>query len=179
MAGNGRHDGGGKRRAVVRAALAAAAIGIVAGAWMALRSDDARIRRVFGEVERTMARESGESVMEGAIKAKSASTSFIAEAGCTFAMSDTGGTRLSRDEVAGTMLAFRNSVPVLKLRFPSLDRKVSGDVAEVEGMADFSGSAGDFAGTGDAPQTCAFHAGLLREPDGRWRFSRVNLKIDK
>ena len=140
--------------------------------WLYTHSAAAEIRRTFGEVERLVSRAETESVMENAVKSRMLST-YVIE-GCVFGLKEFGVSgRTSREGFSGGVLAFRNEVKRIRLRFIDLQIESADRMAHVEGKADFTGT--DTNGRLVEPLIRAFSADLRREDDGRWRFMCVRM----
>lgn len=139
--------------------------------WFYVRSDAARIRRMFSEIERIARRENQENVLEGAARAQALASYFDSE--CHITLPEYGVcTRVSRPDIAGTILTYRNDASTLSVRFESLRIKVEAGQASVEGTVDFTGSS-PFRGF-IPPYKRHFEA-ELKEIDEKWRFSQFYL----
>ena len=155
------------RRAVVYAVLLAAAVSL----WLFTHSERAQVRRVFADVERLAAKESGEPVMECAGKSQALARHF--RDGCEIIHLGHGlKTSYSRDEIAGGLLAFRSGATKIVVAFHDLEITFDGSDARVTGWIDYSGT--EAAWPRYAPKAEEFIA-LLEKTDGKWLFSRIKV----
>ena len=155
------------RRAVVYAVLLAAAVSL----WLFTHSERAQIKRVFADVERLAAKESGEPVMECAGKAQALARHF--RDGCEiFHLGHGLKTTYSRDEIAGGLLAFRSGATKIVVAFHDLEIAFDGLDARVTGWIDYSGT--EAAWPRYEPKAEKFSARLEKD-DGQWLFSRIKV----
>ncbi len=155
------------RRAVVYAVLLAAAVSL----WLFTHSERAQIKRVFADVERLVAKEQGEPMMECAGKAQALARHF--KDGCVIIDLRHGlKTSYSRDDIAGGLLAFRSAASRVVVEFQALDISVDRSEASVEGWIDYSGTEATWPRHEPKAEKFIAH---LEKTDGQWLFSRIKV----
>ena len=85
---------------------------------------------------------------------------------------DPADTVLTRDDIAGGLLAFRSSATKIAVEFRELDISVDGKEARVEGWIDYSGT--EAAWPRHVPKSEKFLS-HLEKTDGQWLFSRIKV----
>ena len=155
------------RRAIVYAVLLAAAVSL----WLFTHSERAQIKRVFADVERLAAKESGETVMECAAKSQTLAHHF--KDGCAVIdLAHRLKTSYSRDDIAGGLLAFRSSATKITIAFRELEISVEGSEARVEGWIDYSGTEATWPRNKPNAEKFIAH---LEKIDGKWLVSRIKV----
>lgn len=153
------------RKIIVYSILAVAAIAFCCY----MNGDRAKIRRVFASIEKMAAKEQGEAVIEGAMKSQALSRHFASR--CRVKAPEFGFEAFyTREEISGGMLAMRSYAKTVKVEFDDLEISVEGDMAQVEGVADFSGT--DTKWRVREPTRERFRAGL-QKTDGAWLVREV------
>lgn len=159
-----------------RLAILLVLLAVAVGFWFYTHSDTARIKGLFRDIERIASRESSETVMEGALRAQTLG-SFVLDK-CRFSIPELAiSTVLSRDDFAGSVLAYRSGVRVLSVRFKDLEIESDSGRATVVGILDLSGS--DFEGATAGASERTFSCVLVEDEDGKWRFSQVSLNPER
>ena len=156
-----------KRRTVIYAAL----LVMVTALWCFTHSDRAKVRRVFADVERLAAKESGESVMECAAKSRSLACQF--KDGCEIVNLGPGLNAVySRDDISGGLLAFRSSATRITVQFRKLEISFNDGIARVEGLVDYTGTEATWPRYEPKAKQFLAH---LEKIDGQWLISRIKV----
>lgn len=159
-----------------RLAILLVLLAVAVGFWFYTHSDTARIKGLFRDIERIASRELSETVMEGTLRAQTLG-SFVLDK-CRFSIPEFAiSTVLSRDDFAGSVLAYRSGARVLSVRFKDLEIESDSGRATVVGILDLSGS--DFEGATAGAFERTFSCVIVEDEDGKWRFSQVSLNPER
>lgn len=147
------------------------ALGAVAF-WCHTHSDRTKIARLFDSVAKIAERSPDESVMEGAVKAKSLAVFFGAT--CRFKVPEARlSGPVSNANLSGMILAFRHDVPRFSVSFSDLNIAVDAPTAHVDGHVRIDGADG-FLET-KISDGRPFTAELRKNDDGEWKIVAVAL----
>lgn len=137
-------------------------------------SDRARIVRLLESAAKIATREPGESVMEGAVKAKSLAAFFWKSCRFTIPEARLSGP-MSNDNLAGAILAFRHDASRFSIEFIELDVEVDSPMAHVDGVVALKGVDGRLNISAD--ESRPFSADLEKNDNDEWKIiSLVLLK---
>ena len=139
-----------------------------------MHSDRAKIVRLFESAAKIATREPGESVMEGAVKAK-ALAAFFGKS-CRFSIPEARLSGLmSNENISGAILAFRHDASRFSIEFIELDVEVDSPMAHVDGVVALKGVDGRLNISAD--ESRPFSADLAKNDNGEWKIiSLVLLK---
>lgn len=137
-------------------------------------SDRAKIVRLFESAAKIATREPGESVMEGAVKAKSLAAFFGKS--CRFSIPEARlSGPMSNENISGAILAFRHDASRFSIEFVELDVEVDSPMAHVDGVVALKGV--DRRLNISADESRPFSADLAKNDNGEWKIiSLVLLK---
>ena len=157
---------------VLAAAVFASAVGVY---WCFFRdSDERRIRRTLEELCEIGSKSSGENAALGALKANRADHVFAPVCRFDFAHQAVDGA-LTPTETGARILRLQGMFDRIRLSFSELEIAVKGDKAD----AAFSGAFKGRLKYGDAREVDEIReieAELARQPDGRWKFTRMSIR---